>query len=274
MTLHDLPEAPSGLFSWRYQVGVDGRLSALFGTFSPRKTRAPKDAQNSIAVLEHGAWREVAAFPVSAGHTVWDVAPDEWCIAASARAVPGARNASVFHNGTINTFAIEDAVEHVQCDESGFWVGYFDESRGPEGLVRFSRSGEREFRYPGFLLDCYALNVTRDGAWSCPYTDFPIVAMSTSGQLREWQNSAVAGATALAVHGDKVVLVGGYEGQRQRVALLKLSNNHAQLIATTQLSDIFPGLHKDSQIIARGNCIYAIEPNQYRTCAIPDLGIG
>lgn len=123
------------------------------------------------------------------------------------------------------------------------------------------------------MLDCYALNVTREYAWACPYTDFPIVSMAMSGALREWSNPTITGATALAVHDNKIALVGGYEGNRHRVALLELKERHAEVKAITQLTDVFPGLQEDCQVLARGNRIYAMEHNQYRVCAIPDLGL-
>jgi hypothetical protein len=204
---------------------------------------------------------------------VWDVAPDDWCIAASARS-RGEPNSSAFrHESTTISFPLGDAIEHIQCDADGFWVGYFDESRDHQGLARFDRNGAREFGYPGHILDCYALNVTRDGAWACPYTDFPIVSLSPTGAHREWENLSITGAKALAVHDDKVALIGGHEGNRRRTALLELQDRHARFIAKAELSDVFPGLPEDAQILARGNRIYAMEVYQYRVCAVPDLGM-
>ncbi|HRK64687.1 MAG TPA: hypothetical protein PLN53_09855 [Terricaulis sp.] len=276
MTLHDLPDAPPGFFTWRYQVGIDGRVSALFGTFARHRARAPGDAACAIAVLEHGAWREIASFPFRGTGCAWDVAPDDWCIVAATRSASSEPNATTFsHAGAVATFPLGDAIEHVQCDAAnGFWVGYFDESRDPNGLARFLRNGEREFGYAGHILDCYSLNVARDAIWTCPYTDFQIVSMSLKGELREWGNASITGATALAVHGDRVALIGGYEGNRGRIALLELTDHYTELVGRTQLSDVFPGLAEEAQIVARGNCIYAIEADQYRVCAIADLNMG
>lgn len=276
MTLYDLPDAPPGFSTWRYQVGIDGRVSALFGTFPRDRVRAPSDAICAIAVLEHGAWREIASFPFKGTGCAWDVAPDDWCVAAATRSASGESNATAFlHGREIATFPLGDAIEHVQCDaEDGFWVGYFDESRDPNGLARFVRNGEREFGYAGYILDCYSLNVARDAIWACPYTDFQIVSMSLKGKLREWGNASITGATGLAVHGNTVALIGGYEGNRDRIALLELTNHYTKLVGRTLLSDVFPGLAEEAQIVARGNCIYAIEFAQYRVCTIPDLNTG
>lgn len=274
MTLHDLPDAPPGYFTWRYQVGLDGRISALFGTFPTSKTHPPGNARNSIAVLEHGSWREVAGFPYNSMGCAWDVATDDWCIVAAVRSRGDPNGSALSEQKLERTFPLGDAIEHIQCDATGFWVGYFDEASDHQGLVHFDRRGEREFGYPGHILDCYALNVTRDDAWACPYTDFPIVSLSSSGVHREWENLSITGATALAVHDRSVALVGGYEGNRNRIALLELNDRHARVVAKSNLSDVFPGLSLDAQILARGNRIYAMETDRYRVCTVPELGMG
>lgn len=82
-----------------------------------------------------------------------------------------------------------DGIEHCQSDAAGnIWVGYFDEgvyghqALGQQGLVKFDQGGQPQFQFQrdagGFpaISDCYALNVTgQEEAWTCYYTDFPLV---------------------------------------------------------------------------------------------------
>jgi hypothetical protein len=57
---------------------------------------------------------------------------------------------------------------------------------------------------------------------------FPIVRVE-GGVVRHWRNE-IAGARALAVDGDHVLLAGGYKDKSERIALLRLSGDLAQQI--------------------------------------------
>jgi hypothetical protein len=124
---------------------------------------------------------------------------------------------------------VGDGVEHVQTTSSGqIWVAYFDEGVygnngwgesgtphpiGAPGLIRFRPDVQPEWHFTGDHLapidDCYALNVAGEDAWVCYYSGFPI-ARVRDGAVRSWSNS-VDGARALAVHGERVGLFGGYD---------------------------------------------------------------
>lgn len=286
MQINELPPPPQGYTAWRYQVGVDGRISALFSTVAfPQGAspwaRLPSDATSILGVLEDANWRSVTAFPTRDYGLQWDIAPDDWCVVARGRVLAREANATAFVDGRVEAnFHIGDGVAHVQCDgEDGIWVSYFDEGvfgsdadLGANGLVRLDRNGEKLFAHPGYdIADCYALNVTSDRAWTCYYTDFPIVSMTTNGARQEWSNTSVAGAHSIAVDGEDVALVGGYEGKRDRVAVLKLEKNDARPLTETALTTVFPTLEPSAQIVARNDLIYAIEAHRIRICAVSDL---
>ena len=119
-------------------------------------------------------------------------------------------------------FLLGDGIEHVQATSSGdTWVGYFDEgiysnagwqsSVGHAGLYRFNSSGELQWGFqppPGFgpIDECYALNVASEQeVWAYYYSDFPVVR-NEDGHVQGW-STQVLGANALAVLGDRVLLV-------------------------------------------------------------------
>ncbi|MFF2521437.1 hypothetical protein [Streptomyces liangshanensis] len=118
------------------------------------------------------------------------------------------------------SFSVGNAIEHLLVDEAGHAsVGHFDEN--PAGVRRWSATGRLAWtsdgaRIPG-PFDCYALNVSGTAAWACPYRDFPLVEMRPDRPVRVWANR-VRGATALAVHGERVAFCGGYGEERNRLA--------------------------------------------------------
>ena len=77
-------------------------------------------------------------------------------------------------------------------------------------------------------LYVYALALDGNTLWCCPYTDFPIVRVK-DGVVVHWRNN-VAGASALAVDGEYVLLAGGYDDKSERIALLRLDGDRAQQI--------------------------------------------
>ena len=136
-----------------------------------------------------------------------------------------------------------DGIEELQVDrKGGVWVGYFDEGVfgggvGRAGLLRFALTGDISWRYPPeseespdvppAIADCYAMNVTRDAVWICPYTDFPLVRIGFDGAVRSWPPFGVDGATALAVADGRVLMFGGYRrnGDLRRVVLADVEDD-------------------------------------------------
>lgn len=129
-----------------------------------------------------------------------------------------------------------DGIQHVQTTSAGeVWVGYFDEGvyghfgsgeggkaepLGACGLAVHDASLRRTWAFPaeeapGVIDDCYALNVTDARAWTCYYSDWPLVRIRDAA-ITSWAND-VAGARAVLAAGDAVALVGGYADSRDRI---------------------------------------------------------
>jgi hypothetical protein len=170
-------------------------------------------------------------------------------------------NAKVFdHAGTLTReFLLGDGINHVQTDNEGrIWVGYFDEgvygnfgwggAHGPEpigawGLSCFNDCGKKlwDFRAPaGFdpISDCYALNLSNNGAWAHYYTDFPIAHIDRDWNVRCWKTQ-MAGGRTFAILDRQVLLFGGYNENRAACKLLRLTDERAELAAYVSL--ILPG---------------------------------
>lgn len=52
----------------------------------------------------------------------------------------------------------------------------------------------------------------------CPYTDWPLIRVTPEGAVERWANDS-AGATAVLAERDRIALVGGYDGNRDRVVI-------------------------------------------------------
>jgi hypothetical protein len=168
-----------------------------------------------------------------------------WCNIEAKR--PKKSNLFAADGTPAGTFAIGDGVEHIRCAPDGtIWVGYFDEGvfSGPDkdgslpvsssGIARFAPDGSVIWRFNGeehpdlFIADCYSLALDGNTLCCCPYTDFPIVRVK-DGVVDRWRND-VAGARAIAVGGDSVLLAGGYNDKSDRIALLRLGCDRTQQV--------------------------------------------
>jgi hypothetical protein len=252
----------------------------------------PTDATNAVFVLTDATWRPITSFPRTSHIYDFDVAHDDWCIVAEPRCKPGQRNATAFANGKVAArFCIGDGIQHLQCDNDGFWVGYFDEGVfgnfgwgfglgqpepvGACGLRRFARNGETALKYPGEfgeIADCYAMNVVADVAWICPYSDFPIISVSTKGERKEWTNTRIRGATALAIGVNKIALIGGYRGEHRRCALVSLERRAARVARSTTLHKLFPRTDLSRfQVLARGANIHLVDQTDWLSVSVDEI---
>jgi hypothetical protein len=176
---------------------------------------------------------------------------------------------------------VGDGVQHVMTTPSGqIWIGYFDEgifgnygwgSPGPEplgvwGLVRFNSDFDRTWQFTTDAApridDCYALNVIGEGAWTCYYSDFPIVRISDE-KVRPWTNSVTRSA-AIVVGGSNVALVGGGRDDRSRYVVGPLGQDSFEATRTAQvvLPDGSP-LPGNAREIGRGNELHVIVDNTW-----------
>ncbi|MEG3085450.1 hypothetical protein U1707_17545 [Sphingomonas sp. PB2P12] len=76
----------------------------------------------------------------------------------------------------------------------------------------------------GFLADVYAMTVAGDGAWVCPYTEFPLLHLRPGQPVRWWRN-ALTGVNAIATDGRYALLAGGYGDDATRLALVALDGD-------------------------------------------------
>jgi hypothetical protein len=111
------------------------------------------------------------------------------------------------------------------------------------------------------MADCYALNVDGETAWACYYTDFPVARIDRD--VRTW-TSTIAAARAIIVDDGWIALIGGYQGEHDRVVLgallehdlgatevrrLTLPDGSALPLHTTFVArgaelDVFDGAHR------------------------------
>ena len=114
-------------------------------------------------------------------------------------------------------------------DEGVFGNYGWDKPIGGAGLVCFDSQGHVtwEFEPPAgvdTIADCYAFNVAADSVWACYYTDFPVVKVDASRQVRAWKND-ISGANALAVDGRRIALWGGYGDRRSRCVVQEIADH-------------------------------------------------
>jgi len=129
-----------------------------------------------------------------------------------------------------------DGIESVQVDRNGeIWVSFFDEGVfgddliGHPGLIRFNAQGELVWSFTppegyDYICDCYALNIADDGAWAYYYTPFSVVHVDWDGDATGYNNE-FAGAKAIVVHPQRIMLYGGYSGERSRCVVQNFADH-------------------------------------------------
>jgi hypothetical protein len=199
----------------------------------------------------------------------FDQLPGERWIIAAAWSGPNAR---ILDRGSDVARRVDlgGGIAHVQSDAAGnIWVGYFDEGvfdpeypLGAAGLNRFDDTGAVIWRHddPNYCIaDCYAMSVAEDAAWCCSYPDFPILRIDFHGAERSW-TCPVAGAGAIAVHGDLVLLAGGY-GERGRIgSLVRLEAGNARLVKEFELG---VDLHEATMKTGRGHRLHVVVDDEW-----------
>lgn len=198
------------------------------------------------------------------------------------------RNAAIYNaDGELERrFCVGDGIEDVQISEHGdIWISYFDEGvfgnfgwdepMGSTGLNCFNRSGEITWQFDapeevGAIADCYAMNVHGDDVWLCYYTDFPIVRVDKKRTVHAWSNE-VAGARAIAVDGNRVLLFGGYGEDRNRCIIQSLSTS-GKAMNQTECTLKAPFDIGASTVLARGANLHAVHQGTWYQLSLSDLG--
>lgn len=228
------------------------------------KTHTDTEYSSIVSVSDASGSRVVRLTGLTATFPKMDVFPDGEVLLVASRCYRGPDgncelNAKVFglDGQQKNAFVLGDGISHVQSDTKGnIWVGYFDEGvygnfgwqqdgypLGAAGVSCFTRDGQRmwDFDPPkGFepISDCYALNVSRTGAWAYYYTDFPIAFVEPNWRVNAWKTQT-SGSRTFAVGNERVLLYGGYGDRRTSCSLLKLQDGAAELVGEVSL--LLPG---------------------------------
>lgn len=172
----------------------------------------------------------------------------------------------------IQRFMLGDGIEDVRVSaDREIWVTYFDEGvygsgespLGAPGLVRFDTQGEVRFTYDAgaagtdFIHDAYAFNLTERGtAWICFYSEFPIVSIRND-VYRTWK-CGVAGAHAIAVRSERVLLSGTYQ-ERDVGHLLVLDGDEARVLEAVRFRDTDGGSLATAHAYGWGDRLYFVK---------------
>ncbi|WP_260598250.1 hypothetical protein [Sphingomonas endolithica] len=258
-----LPALPAGWHALHYRVLANGELAVVIAdvdfaaewerirsanglVYPPSRILEMADAGTARLLLcADGEWEEGPSFPLEFAYPKVDRFADGRWLVVGSRTNKKSNARVIASDGTILArFMLGDGIEHVSVDGAGnIWVGWFDEGiygnsdwhvPGEEwppssrGIGCFDDGGVilPLAAFPsaaGMIADCYALTAVDDGAWACPYTDFPLMRLRLNRPALWWAND-LAGPKALAVDGRRVLAAGGYGDKANRLALLLLED--------------------------------------------------
>lgn len=256
-----LPPAEEGWFDVSFSGLPSGELAVLRADFDCRSAlrqrheilaqmRDPAVApvlppllrpDTRAQICVEGAMVTRKPFALEVPFPKFDGLPGGKWIVSDARS-SGRANARILDRNSdiLGRLNLGDGIEHLQCDTAGnIWVGYFDEgvfssenALGASGLNRFDEQGRITWQHNDpnyFIADCYAMVVSDDAAWCCPYPDFPILRIDSNNTVRSW-TGAVAGARAMAVHGNLLLFAGGYTRRSRTGSLVRIEGGDAKLV--------------------------------------------
>jgi len=199
------------------------------------------------------------------------------------------QNAAIYDadGRTVTREVLGDGIEHVLTTSAGdVWVGYFDEgifgnfgwggpgASGPVGacgLIRFSPDLRPVWRAPyeagqrwTEISDVYALNVSDQEAWTCYYTDFPVV------RIRD--DRRTAWHSEVAVWGTRVALFGGYGAEASRLCVGVLDGDRFTVTGQSRLTlpggDPFP---RGTRVVGRGADLHFLAGDSWHKLSVDDL---
>lgn len=174
-----------------------------------------------------------------------------------------------------------DGIEHLQVASDGtIWVGYFDEGvfgnfgwgrpgpppLGAGGIVAWSPELTKVWELDpdqGLVADCYALNVSSDAVFACPYTDFPVVRI-THGQPLVLPTRGVSGPRGILASGDQVGLIGAYRDPWLMIRG-RIRNDAFQEIDRTHLRAPDGSRLPQAQLLCRGSVAHLIAGTEWFT---------
>ncbi|MEP1230686.1 MAG: hypothetical protein ABJG88_08425 [Litorimonas sp.] len=282
-----VPDLPVGWFALSYTalaynrlaiVGTDEDVRGAFKKDRDHAWQLSKKASAKIWVFDGDGLYESLSFPLLAPFPIIDQFPDGNWLVANSRS-QGDGNARIFRSNGTEAGRIElgDGIEHIKIDEQNrIWVGWFDE--GIFGNDKWSYPGLRwppsssgiaVFNIEGELIkhasiksiaDCYALNIFDSEAWSCTYTDFPILQMSDTEE-KIW-TSNLSGIRALAINYPNVLVAGGYNENINCISLVELTKDTAKVKMTWQ-TDLISGKTEILLLDGRANIIHLVSNKKW-----------
>jgi hypothetical protein len=288
-TILTLPPPPSGWYDYGYSISHDGALSVVrvnrdFAGLGPRERYlAWAETRLRLSSLREGV--EIDAVETAA--STWpqvDRLPSGGWVVVAARAHPGVRNARIVdENGLDETaFEVGDHINSLIATTGGtIWIGYGDESAfGPppagHGIASFTSGGVCDWLFDSddyWIHDCYALSCHGEDVWACTYEDFPIIRVH-NGQISLWKND-LPGAHAIAADGDHVILAGGFratpggseDGTEDRLALLRLDDQHAHMVAEMRIPEV---AERDAFLRGRDGVLHIVTGGRWVRIAVKD----
>jgi len=173
-------------------------------------------------------------------------------------------NATLFDGAgkELSRFWIGDYVEQLQADRAGnLWVSYCDQgyckTYSERGLSCYDNQGQAVAPWWNCpMMDCYAMNASKDGVWLCGYEKFAIVHVGLDRCQREWSNQ-VRGAIAMVGWGQKVALYGGYEERAQHLTTLRLTSEGQAVVEGESIARL-PVDSERTEVIGRGPYFHAL----------------
>lgn len=291
-----LPLVRSGWFDLTCAVTQDQRLIRLTANADVRanwrlRGPGPLYPPGTRAAIELFDWSradavETVEFELDGPFPEVDRLSDGRWIVANSRCQAGAANALILapDGAVLDRLHLGDGISHLQSDAEGtIWVGYFDEgvfgngrgSASPRiggGLTRFSPTGVPLWAWNAdggapTIDDCYSMNVAPDGVWSCFYSDFPILRVTSALEARIWDNDVI-GANLIASSGRHVVLFGGYSADRGRITLLRLGDRVAEPVREGALA--LPGW-EDGVALARGDRLHFVVAGVWHVLTVDEV---
>ena len=188
-------------------------------------------------------WTEALSFPLESPYPTFDRFKDgRWLVVNSGTQEDCNARVLSPDGATLARFKLGYGVNHLGIDASDVvWVGWTDEGifgngdwavPGLEwppssyGVACFDPNGRFLPRpeWPdaaGDIAHCYALNVSGQCAWACPYTEFPLVCFDKFKPDRWWR-SKLGGPVAIAMNETHVLVAGGYTEHANRLTLVTL----------------------------------------------------
>ncbi len=292
---------PEGWFDYGYTALADGRLAlirtrkdvhaehmrwweAVNGGDQSRKYPKMWDANMRLSIFDGVAETDVAIMPSVAHPIIDQMADGRWLVAGS-RAKEAEKNGRIHAaDGRLERkMVLGDGIENLLCSADGtIWVGYFDEGvfGGPNkdgswpvssgGIVQFDASGtplwsfNEQAHENHSIADSYAMTLSGTDLWACSYTDFPIARIS-DGKPQLWSNS-VAGAKAIAVKDDIVMLGGGYNDDANRITLVKLDGKSSRELGSFRYANA--GRGAAGLVQGRGSIIHIVSDGVWSKVAV------